>query len=346
MLTSQCRLLLIGLALSSAVSAAEPVPAGVVCLLEDNAAELLPKLTNPGGDPGNGEVEKDIVFSGGSSTKITILQRYCNFIPGWKYRIVEKPKEGEYRYLRFAWKSDGLSGIMLQLHDDKDWHIRYTAGANKFGWESLTLSDKLPTEWTLVTIDLFKDFGEREIHGIALTTFDGVAGYFDHIYLGRTVEELDAIDATGLSGKGPLKLTDDEVELHYKQLISSDASLAYRAFWTLAAGGESAAAALRKKLRGDLADVDAKRIAAWIMQLDDDGFEVREQATKQLIENVALARKSLERELAGTASAEVRTRLEAILATGNQELTELKRTEQQSRRILEIIAARTKIGSH
>src|SRR5689334_3856812 len=110
-------------------SALSELPPGVLCLLEDNAAERLPSLTNPGGDPGNGEVEKEQVFSGATSVKITVLQRYCNFIPGWAHKIVDKPKAGEYRYLRFAWKSDGLSGIMLQLHDDKDWHIRYTSGA-------------------------------------------------------------------------------------------------------------------------------------------------------------------------------------------------------------------------
>ena len=102
-------------------AADEKFPAGVVCLLEENAAELLPKLTNPQGDPGEGQVEKEIVFSGQSAVKITILQRYCNFIPGWAYRITENPKEGEYRFLRFAWKSDGLTGIMLQLHDERDW---------------------------------------------------------------------------------------------------------------------------------------------------------------------------------------------------------------------------------
>src|SRR4051812_4553205 len=162
-------LLVLCLANLATLAAAEELPPGVSCLLEDNAAELLPKLTNPWGDPGEGQVEKDVVFSGESAVKITILQRYCNFIPGWAYRITEKPKEGEYRYLRFAWKAEALVGIMLQLHDDKDWHIRYTAGRNTHGWESKTVADKPPGEWTLVTIDLFKDFGERELHGIALT---------------------------------------------------------------------------------------------------------------------------------------------------------------------------------
>lgn len=158
--------------------AAERLPKGVACLLEDNAAELLLQLTNPGGDGGQGEIEKEVVFSGKSGIKITLYQRYFNHLPGWAYRITENPKEGEYRYRRFAWKSNGTIGMMLQLHDDKDWHIRYTAGANKFGWETKFVAETPPQDWTVVTVDLFKDFGEREIHGIALTAFDGAGGHF------------------------------------------------------------------------------------------------------------------------------------------------------------------------
>jgi hypothetical protein len=332
---------LVCLAIGTAVSA-EKLPAGVLCLLEDNAAELLPKLTNPWGDPGEGHVEKDHVFSGDSAVKITILQRYCNLIPGWAYHITEKPKAGEYRYLRFAWKSDGLAGIMLQLHDDKDWHIRYTAGANTMGWASQTVAESPPGEWALVTIDLFKDFGEREIHGIALTTFDGPAGYFDHIYLGRTIEELDAIDATGLHDAGPKKLTAEEIEMHYKQLGSSDAALAYRSFWTLAAAGDSAQGLLAKKLGVEVVEVDAAKIASWLKQLDDDDFDVREQASAGLTAHLAAAKKQIEEELAKTTSAEARTRLETILKTPTRPLGDAERLEQKTRRILQILAARAK----
>ena len=323
-------------------SAQEKLPSGVACLLEDNAAELLPKLTNPQGDPGEGFVEKEVVFSGQNAVRITVLQRYCNFIPGWAYRITEKPKQGEYRYLRFAWKSDGLTGIMLQLHDDKDWHIRYTAGANKFGWESKTVAETLPLEWNVVTIDLFKDFGEREIHGIALTTFDGTAGYFDHIYFARTIAELDAIDATGLGAGEPLKLTADEVEKHWTQLASGDASLSYRSFWTLAAGGESARAWLAAKVGGETAEVDAAVIAEWLAQLDADEFAIRERATTQLAAQLAQARTAMEEELKRTTSAEVRTRLGRILLAADMPPTAGQRTEQQTRRILQIIAERAK----
>jgi len=331
---------LLPLALVGFAPAAERLPPGVACLLEDNGAELLPKLTNPWGDPGEGQVEKDTVFSGESAVKITILQRYCNLIPGWAYKITEKPKEGEYRYVRFAWKGAGVAGIMLQLHDDKDWHIRYTAGANKFGWTSQMIGDKPPAEWQLMTIDLFKDFGEREIHGIALTMFDGGGAYFDHIYFGRTIAELDAIDATGLASG--VKLTADDVEKHYKQLASSDASVAYRSFWTLAAGGEPAREALVRKLGGDGAPIDAKKLAEWIKQLDDDDFAVREKASTQLALHFAAAKPLLEDELRRTKSAEVKTRLETMLKAPERTPNEAEKLEQQARRILQVIAERAK----
>src|SRR5207249_4755036 len=83
-------------------------------------------------------------------------------------------KPGEYRYLRLAWKADGCAGVMVQLHDT-DWNIRYTAGHNQYGWSTKFVADKAPEQWSLVTIDLFKDFGERTLTGIALTVFGGRA---------------------------------------------------------------------------------------------------------------------------------------------------------------------------
>jgi hypothetical protein len=322
---------------------ADSLPAGVACLLEDNGSELLPLLTNNGGDLGEGHVEKEVMFSGTSALKITVYQRYFNLIPGWAYRVTESPKEGEYRYLRFAWKSDGSTGMMLQLHDDKDWHIRYTAGANKFGWESRFVGETPPKEWTVVTVDLFKDFGEREIHGIALTAFDGSGGYFDHIYFGRTIAALDAIDATGLSERRePLVLTPEQVGEHFDNLISADASVAYRSFWTLAAAGESARIVLEGKLGGDVAEVNAAKIAEWIKQLDHEEYLVRERATAELIAHYELARTAIDEEMKGTTSFEVRSRLGMIVAKGGAPLSNAEQSKRQALRLLKIIAERDK----
>ena len=122
-----------------AAAAAERARPEVAALLEDNGEELLPKLTNPTGCPGEGHVDKEEKFSGESSVRIVPMQRFEPAIPGWKFRITENPKPDEFRYLRFAWKSRGCSGIMLQLHDETDWNIRHTAGVDKYGGERNTL---------------------------------------------------------------------------------------------------------------------------------------------------------------------------------------------------------------
>src|SRR3954466_1546842 len=80
--------------------AADPPRSPAVAeVLEDNAEALLKQLT---GGPGDGRAEKAVVYSGKESIKILPMQRYERGIPGWKYRIVEKPGPGEYRYVRFA----------------------------------------------------------------------------------------------------------------------------------------------------------------------------------------------------------------------------------------------------
>lgn len=81
----------------SALAAEGRKPPAVAELLEDDAEGLLKKLTNPTGDPGEGHVEQVDVFSGRRAIKIIPMQRFSPHIPDWKYRIVEKPKAGEYR---------------------------------------------------------------------------------------------------------------------------------------------------------------------------------------------------------------------------------------------------------
>src|ERR1043166_6311692 len=162
----------------------------IIELFEDDADAFLKLLTNPGDAPGQGEAESAIVFSGKKSLKVTQYQRFNRTLPGWKYAIREKPKAGAHRYLRFAWKSDQSTCLMLQLHDATDWHIRYTAGQNPYGWATRFVAEKAPTKWNLVTVDLFKDFGDRTLTGIAFTIHGG-NGYFDHVYFGRTLDDPD-----------------------------------------------------------------------------------------------------------------------------------------------------------
>ena len=313
----------------------KPKPGPTQCLFEDDAQALLVQLTNLGDGAGQGEEEKTIVFSGKHSLKITQYQRFNRKLPGWNFPIREKPKDGEYRYLRFAWKSTGAC-LMLQLHDSLDWNIRYTAGANPYGWQTKFLADKAPQAWRLVTVDLYKDFGDRDLTGIAFTIGDG-PGFFDHVYLGRTIEDLDRIDATGQAGK-KIALNAGEIKQSWEDLLAEDAAVAYRAFWRLVAGREQSVPFLKEKLatRVDKGP-GAKEIAAWIRQLDADSSLLRDKASAHLKKQIDQAAPMLELELTKSPSAEVAWRIEKLLASRNHIDPERER-RATARRILRFAA--------
>jgi WD40 repeat protein len=70
------------------------------------------------------------------------------------------------------------------------------------------------------------------------------------------------------------------------------------------------------------ADVEPKRVAAWIADLDDESFEVRRKAEEELGRRVQLIEPSLRRALAANPSLEKKRRLEELLSKVNGEATE------------------------
>jgi hypothetical protein len=282
-------------------------------LLEDNGETLLKQFIHRDGS-GTSRVETIITYSGKSSLKIIPLQRYSPALPGWNYRITEKPGPGEYRYLRLAWKGDGCAGIMIQLHDQNAWTIRYTSGHNLHGWPSRIVSNTAPVEWEVVTIDLFKDFGERTLKGMALTVFGGNAGYFDHIYLGRTIDDLDRIDATGLRHGKPVHLTAEELEQMWQELARGSPPKAYLAFWKLVAAPQQSVPFLEKKLTEQKIGIGRKQLQEWILQLGHDKFRLREQASTHLAQHLDEAADLLIEKLENNPTPEVKLRIDALLA--------------------------------
>jgi hypothetical protein len=333
-------LLLSGIATNMTRAQDPPKHPGVVELFEDDAEGLLKLLMNTGDGPGKGDPEATVVFSGTKSLKVSEYQRFQRKLPGWDYAIREKPNAGEYRYLRLAWKADGANCMMLQLHDATDWHIRYTAGANPYGWMTRFVADKAPGVWTLVTIDLFKDFGERTLTGIAFT-ISGGPGYFDHVYLGHTIADLDRIDAGGLADK-KLVLEKQDLERLWRDLAAEDAAVKYRAFWTLVGGGAGSAAILKGKTSPvAITDAETKQLREWIRNLDSEAFAVREKATAELRKRAEAAAFLLEAELERTPSPEVRRRIETLIASVPGRDGDRSRREQ-AQRVLEFIGARKK----
>ena len=176
---------------------AESGPNKPLAIFEDQG-DFVANLTQGHGRIG---LVTDDKFSGAAAVKVTPDQRFNSALPGLAVKIRQHPGPGEYRYLTFAWKKQGGKQICLQLNHDGQWgptadapnhKFRYQAGAGPecFG-ASLSVAEKLPADWVLVTRDLYADFGEFTLTGVALSPIDGRYALFDHIYLARRRADLE-----------------------------------------------------------------------------------------------------------------------------------------------------------
>ena len=142
---------------------------------------------------GTARIDTKNPYQGTSALRVTPPQRYSVRIKDWDFRIREKPGPGEYRYLQLAWKTDGAKGVLIELADNGKWPPaekplrRYYSGQNTTKWQATQISPKAPQKWTVITRDLWRDFGEFTLTGIAPTAMDGPV-LFDRIELLRAVE--------------------------------------------------------------------------------------------------------------------------------------------------------------
>jgi putative membrane-bound dehydrogenase-like protein len=164
-------------------------PPAKVTLLDENPD--LAALLNEG--KGTAQFVRTDKFSGEMALRVTPLQRAAAKIPGWDYKIRENPGPGEYRHLRFAWKAEG-DGVMIELAAGGLWpkanqsNRRYFSGKNTSGWKAVQVAADPPRDWTVVTVDLWKDCGNFTLTGFAPTAMGGPA-LFDKIELLRTPKD-------------------------------------------------------------------------------------------------------------------------------------------------------------
>ena len=180
---------------------------------------------------GSASLDSDDRFEGSASIRVTGSECSDGSLPGLNARIRESPRLGEFRYLRFAWKKTSGERICLQLaHDGRfaaepdepgDVEIdaksqqqpqqrrvpaalfdqrgqqigyRYDAGkGDRLYGPAKQVADRLPEEWTVVTRDLYADFGNFTLTGLMLRCPDGESAWFDHLYLGRSTHDFDHI---------------------------------------------------------------------------------------------------------------------------------------------------------
>jgi hypothetical protein len=185
-----------------------PPPPPLVALFEDEPGILA--LMNEG--PGQATLESADRYSGTAALKVTPPQRFRAAIPGWSFKIAEKPGEGQFRYLRFAWKKRGGDNILLQLSAGGKFGpargmagpaYRYEAGPgeNPLNAAAIYTDKRLPDDWVVVTRDLFADFGSFTLTGIAFTAGNGEYALFDHVYLARSLDDFQRCPAPVAAGK-------------------------------------------------------------------------------------------------------------------------------------------------
>jgi hypothetical protein len=128
-------------------------------------------------------------------------------LAGLPVEIRERPRLGQYRYVRFAWKKKGGTRICLQLGHDGHFGpeedaspsptFRYDAGTGPVSYKAaLRIATAKPSEWTVVTRDLYADFGKFTLTGLSFAAVDGDYALFDHIYLGRSMDDFQRIEVT------------------------------------------------------------------------------------------------------------------------------------------------------
>jgi len=120
-------------------------------------------------------------------------ERFDHTIPNWDFEIVENPKDGQYRYAQFAWKSgDGkATGVSITFTAAENKSVTLHAGAIRDARGTVEkVADAIPSDWTVVRVDLWKLFGGPvRIQAMSLGSVGG-AVCFDEILLGKTEEAL------------------------------------------------------------------------------------------------------------------------------------------------------------
>ena len=146
--------------------------------------------------------------------------------------------------------------------------------------------------------------------------------------------------AKPLKPRPPAKpLTADELDRLWTQL-ASDGAPTFDAVELLAGVPAHALPFLGPRFRAAGSTADTKKIAALIAKLDDDSFDERETATKELEKLGLEALLQLRQAAAETKSAEVRERAEDLLAKlANLKLTPDRKRLQAALCVLELIGS-------
>jgi hypothetical protein len=138
-------------------------------------------------------------FTGGASLRLSNGIAENLAIPEMNVPIRANPGAGEFRFVRFAWRKEGSTVATLQFADRGSWQangasklreLRYVAGKPANGGAAITVHPVLSSQWTIVTRDLFADFGEVTLTGLRLTSDEGDL-LFDSLQFAQSLEDFE-----------------------------------------------------------------------------------------------------------------------------------------------------------
>jgi WD40 repeat protein len=141
-------------------------------------------------------------------------------------------------------------------------------------------------------------------------TFSPDGTTFSSSNLGSTVYVWD-VTGLGNARRKPQKLSDKTLKSMWSDLVSDDASKAHRVVWLMVASPTESVPFLKARLHRVVSD--ERRLARLIANLDDDRFQVRESATKELEKIGPAAEPRLRQALEGMPSAECKSRTDKVL---------------------------------
>ena len=164
----------------------------------EDEGEFVAQLTQ---GEGTAKLAIDRVYSGQASIKIIANEKSNANLDGFAYEICEKPRPGQYRFLRFAWRKLAGQTICLSLAkngkfgSDKTNALGYHAGTEQpCSPHFLKIGEFAPRdEFVVVTRDLYADFGEFILTGFGFAAADRSDAWFDHVYLGRTIVDFELV---------------------------------------------------------------------------------------------------------------------------------------------------------
>ncbi len=288
----------------------------VVELLDENVATIIEAIAGTA-DQADLKVERGDVYTGLESLKQTGQERHIGTLKGWGFKIVEKPTgANEFRFIRFAWKKEGGGSVLLGFANDNSWSgKRYAAGEYGLGAQGVKIAEKAPVEWTVVTRDIYKDFGAFGLTGILFSSAGAGTSRFDQVILGRSIADLDvATDLALGKAKAKIALSGTARDEAWADLIGDDrtkASIAFRTFIPVAGDQVEFIGKNLPQKKVDAAKLT--RVRTLIAALNSEDFEARIAADVELVKIGESAIPILRAALESGDDAETQFRAKAIL---------------------------------